>query len=228
MARPRSGAGLDKLLAHQPWHSLIPHIARVGADATTALERLRTYSTRVLEWNRGVSNIVSRNDEHRFVERHIAESIEPAHWLAASGAKRWLDFGSGAGLPAIPLALIGIGPSWTLVESRRMKTLFIRKAVEELELSGVDVVNSRLETLAEDDARKGAYDGFTSRATLSLEPTLVIAAGFVRSGGHAFLWKGSHREEEMRTGEHWREAWELDGLLGIGSGQTVVARFIRK
>ena len=228
MTRQRSGPGVDKLLARQPWDSLIPHIARVGADPVAALERLRAYSARVLEWNRSVSNIVSRNDEHRFVERHIAESIEPAHWLAASGAKRWIDLGSGAGLPAIPLAAIGIGESWTLVESRRMKTLFLRKAIEELGLKRVEVVLARIETMAEDQARRDAYDGFISRATIALDPTLVIAAHFVRPGGHAFLWKGSHREEEMRAGTGWRDSWELDGLLGIGSGQTVVARFIRK
>ena len=38
--------------------------------------------------------------------RHLLESVEPAHWLKECGATRWLDFGSGAGLPAIPLALL--------------------------------------------------------------------------------------------------------------------------
>ena len=198
----------------------------MSADA--AIDHLKTYARLLVEWNRGVSNLISRNDEQRIVERHIAESIEPAAWLKASPATRWLDFGSGAGLPAIPLLIAGVGPNWTLVESRRMKTLFVRKASESLELTNIEVVVARLEYLVTETARLGAYDGFTSRATLALGPTLVLAARFIAPGGTAFLWKGSQREKEMVDDPRWQEFWVFDGLLGIGNGQAVVARFTRK
>ena len=182
----------------------------------------------LIDWNRRVSNLISRNDEERIVERHIAESVEPAAWLKASPATRWLDFGSGGGLPAIPLALVGVGPRWTLVESRRMKTLFLRKTVETLELQDINVVASRLETMANEVGRDDTFDGFTSRATIALAPTLMLAARFVAPGGVAFLWKGSKRESEMKADLRWQDCWELDGLLGIGEGQTAVARFTRR
>lgn len=172
--------------------------------------------------------MISRNDEQRIVERHIAESIEPAAWLKASPATRWLDFGSGAGLPAIPLVIAGVGSSWTLVESRRMKTLFMRKATETLGLKNIEIVVARLEYMVTETERLGAYDGFASRATLALGPTLVLAAKFIAPGGTAFLWKGSQREKEMADDQRWQEFWEFDGLLGIGNGQAVVARFTRK
>jgi 16S rRNA (guanine527-N7)-methyltransferase len=198
----------------------------VNADAT--ILRLKAYARLLLEWNRGISNLISRGDEQRIVERHIAESVEPAAWLKASPAKRWIDFGSGAGLPAIPLVVAGVGPRWTLVESRRMKTLFMRKAIESLGLGDIEVVVARLEHLVGETKYLGAYDGFTSRATLALGPTLVLAAEFVVPGGTAFLWKGSQREKEMAADPRWQRSWEFDGLLGIGNGQTVVARFTRK
>jgi len=44
-------------------------LQQVGApDVAGALDRLKTYTRLMLEWNRGVSNILSRNDEHRFVD----------------------------------------------------------------------------------------------------------------------------------------------------------------
>jgi 16S rRNA (guanine527-N7)-methyltransferase len=181
----------------------------------------------LLEWNGRVSNLISRNDVSRLVERHFTESVEPAHWLSASGAKLWLDLGSGGGLPAIPLAMLGVGNHWTLVESRRNKTLFLQKAVQDLKLHGIEVMRDRIENLP-DPTPEAMFDGFTSRATMPLEVTLEQAARFVRPGGNAFLWKGSRRDEEMAAGEHWRESWDLDGLLGVGSAGTVVARFIRK
>jgi len=198
----------------------------VSPEAT--ILRLKAYTKLLVDWNRAVSNLISRGDEQRIVERHIAESIEPAAWLKSSPATRWLDFGSGAGLPAIPLALVGVGPRWTLVESRRMKTLFVKKATETLGLSDIEVVVARLEHLTHETVRLGAYDGFTSRATLALGPTLVLAAQFVGPGGVAFLWKGSQREKEMTDDPRWQQFWEFDGILGIGNGQAVVARFIRK
>ena len=198
----------------------------MGPDVT--IERLKAYAKLLIEWNRGVSNLISRNDEQRIVERHIAESIEPAAWLKASPATRWLDFGSGAGLPAIPLVIAGVGSSWTLVESRRMKTLFMRKATETLGLKNIEIVVARLEYMVTETERLGAYDGFASRATLALGPTLVLAAKFIAPGGTAFLWKGSQREKEMADDQRWQEFWEFDGLLGIGNGQAVVARFTRK
>jgi 16S rRNA (guanine527-N7)-methyltransferase len=222
------GTGVGKLIDRQPWDSLIPHLLKAGVSAETTMERLKAYAKLLIEWNRGVSNLISRNDEQRIVERHIAESVEPAAWLKASPATRWLDFGSGAGLPAIPLSIAGVGPRWTLVESRRMKTLFVRNAVDKLVLDGIEVVVARLENMVEEAERLRAYDGFTSRATLALGPTLDLAARFIAPGGTAFLWKGSKREHEMTADPRWQANWEFDGLLGIGVGQTVVARFTRK
>jgi 16S rRNA (guanine527-N7)-methyltransferase len=216
------------LLGRQPWDLLTPHLLRAGADIVEVLPRIRRFAEFLLEWNRGFSNLISTSDEGRLVQRHILESIEPAHWIKSSGARRWLDFGSGGGLPALPLALAGVGESWTLVESRRNKTLFLRKMIQEFGLTGIGVELARLESLSSEAGRLGKFDGFTSRATLRLGPTLALAADWVSAGGHAYLWKGSRREQEMAEDRRWEALWDLDDVLAIGGGQTVVARFVRR
>ena len=216
------------LLDRQPWESLVPHLLKVGAVPGEVMPRLRRYCELLIQWNRKVSNLISRNDEPRVVSRHILESIEPASWLQEAGVDRWLDFGSGGGLPAIPLAIAGVGAHWTLVESRRTKTLFLRKAIEDLEISNVTVALGRLEELVGTREYAYAYNGFTSRATLPLNPSLTIAAPLIRPGGKAFLWKGGKREAEMAEDSSWRVNWDFDGLLGIGDGTTAVARLTRK
>ena len=182
----------------------------------------------LLEWNRSVSNIMSKNDEGRIIERHLLESAAPAHWLRESGAQRWIDFGSGAGFPAVPLVIAGVGGSWTLVESRRTKTLFVRKAIQDIGLSGFTVINDRLENLVLGPDHAGEFDGFCSRATMRLGPTLAMAARLVRTGGNAFLWKGSGLEQERTKDSTWGVEWDSAGTLPVGTGVNVVARFIRK
>ena len=224
----RAGGSVEDVLARQPWELLRAPLRGAGVDVGVALERLRRYARLLLEWNRSVSNIMSKNDEDRIVERHLLESVAPARWLAVARCARWLDFGSGAGFPAIPLALAGVVGSWTLVESRRTKTLFIRKTIQDIKLDDFTTVNDRLENIAADPDRIGTFDGFTSRATMRLGPTLALASRIVSSGGSAFLWKGSGRGDEMDKDPRWRDAWEFTGILGVGSGLNVVARFVRK
>jgi 16S rRNA (guanine527-N7)-methyltransferase len=212
-----------------PWAVLRPLLAGAPGGEDAAMGRLRAYALELLKWNRGVSNLISRHDESRLVERHMAESLAPASLLRESGCARFLDLGSGAGLPAIPLAIAGVGEHWELVESRRNKTLFIRKALQQCQLSGIVVTCSRLETLLEESASDHACDGFTSRATLTVGPTLELAARCVGAGGKAFLWKGSSFEQEMReSAEIWGRDWMFVAAHTILAGPNVVVVFSRR
>jgi len=167
---------------------------------------------------------MSQNDEQRFVERHLIESLGPLVAMRETGHERWLDIGSGGGLPAIPLALAGLGRRWVLVESRRMKTLFLQKVKQEMKLDHVEMVCARIEKMEPPEP----FMGVTSRATLSLASTLNEAARFVATGGTAFLWKGERRFDEMREDASWRERWAEERTLPLPDTSTVVMSFIRK
>jgi 16S rRNA (guanine527-N7)-methyltransferase len=219
---------LEGLLDRQPWPDLAASLERAGFGGSERLDRLRAYARLLITWNREVSNLISPKDEGRFVDRHLRESVDAAGWMREAGAERWLDLGSGGGLPAIPLLLTGVGSSWVLVESRRTKTLFLRRVLQDLEIPNVKVINERLENIATHAEYAAGFDGFTSRATLTLGPTLELATTVVRPDGSAFLWKGSRREEEMAAVASWREAWDYDGERPVGVDQTVVCRFVRK
>lgn len=211
-----------------PWDSLRPLVPGDDAARDKVIERLRTFTSELLGWNQGVSNLVSRDDEPRLVERHIAESLAGVSIINGLGCKQLLDFGSGGGFPAIPLALAGVGERWTLVESRRNKTLFLKRAVQALGLEHVRVVTGRLETLDEEAAERLQVDALTSRATLKLGATLALAARFVRAGGHAILWKGSGVQDELAAVEPAiRAQWSEPELHVIGDGPSSVVVFKR-
>lgn len=215
---------IARILDRQPWAMLEAPIAAAGIDPAPVMDRLRGYARLLIHWNRSVSNLLSKNDERRFVERHLCESLAPLGTMAAGGIERWLDIGSGGGLPAVPLALAGLGRHWTLVESRRMKTLFLLKVKQELALDSIDVICARIEKLEPSEPVMGV----TSRATLSLTPTLSEASRFVATDGKAFLWKGERRLAEMGPGAAWRADWTEDATIELPETPTVVVTFTRK
>lgn len=218
---------VERALKAQAWDALRPHVSGLEVSGDQLLARMRRYCELLLQWNRKVSNLISRNDEHRLVGRHVLESLAPAAWLGDNPRGEWMDLGSGGGLPAVPLILAGIGEQWTLVESRRTKCLFLRRVIQEMKLTNVAVEQARIEDLAGAPEFAGRFQGFTSRATLSLDETLEIAPWFVRPGGRAFLWKGSRLEQELAGKGRWREHWTLEESRPVGDEQTVVASFLR-
>ena len=226
-ARPRdaSPAALERLLDSQDWGALAPLIPPTVDSLDAVLARLRAHCRTLLAWNRRVSNLMSKNDEPRIVARHVAESLAPARWIYELGIDEWLDFGSGAGFPALPLAISGIGRRWVLVESRRPKILFLRKVLSEIDVvgRGIEVVGARLETIGADSYQVG---GFTARATERLTQTLAMAASFVTPGGSAFLWKGSRWQEEIQD-RSWSNHWRLVEERPIPNTPILVSRFIR-
>jgi 16S rRNA (guanine527-N7)-methyltransferase len=217
------------MVERMDWNRLRPLLEGGPVDAEQVLSRLKVFATELLRWSQGVSNLISHNDEPRLVDRHIAESLAGVSIVNSLVPNRLVDFGSGGGFPAIPLALAGVGKHWTLVESRRNKTLFLRRALQELALGGIEVVTGRLEVLVQEDRGKLACDGFTSRATMKLGPTLELAATIVRPGGHAILWKGSGFQEELAaTAASWRADWTEPTLHPIGDGPNSISVFERK
>jgi 16S rRNA (guanine527-N7)-methyltransferase len=235
------------ILSRQPWadvEKLLP-----GEAGKAIYDRQRRFVELLLQWNRSVSNLISQNDENRIVTAHLAPSVEPAEWLRSHEYANWLDFGSGGGFPALPLAICGVGTAWDLVESRRTKTLFLRRACEQLALAGVRIFAARLEDLllelvgGEPDANPAGtarmsptqptqalrppYDGFTSRATMSLGPTLRLAHSMVRPGGAAFLWKGSRLDDEIEQAGDALDGWTESERRVLVNGQTTLIKFTR-
>ena len=219
----------ERTLARQPWESLRPLLAGEHAEQDRVLARLRAFALELLQWNRGVSNLISHTDEPRLVERHIAESLAGAQVLRGLACGHIVDLGSGGGFPALPLAIAGVPGRWTLVESRRNKTLFLRRALERLELRDIVVMTGRLEVLVDSEFAALQCDGFTSRATMKAAPTLELAARIVRPGGHAVLWKGSGLEQELGESDAgWRLTWTEPVTHRIGDGPNTLSVFERR
>lgn len=154
-------------------------------------------------------NLVSRGDREDIYGIHIAECIGYASVLGLAGGQRWIDVGTGGGLPGLVLAALRPDTQWTLLDSVGKKTDAVRSFAEELSLDNVVVINGRAEDLAHESALREQCDGAISRAVAGL-PTLVeVLIGFVKLRGLVVAAKGPRWVEEL---EEAREAFRVLGL----------------
>jgi len=120
------------------------------------MKRFEHYHNLLYTTNRKV-NLVSRNiPSDRYWVQHFLDSLVALECLDLEG-KFVLDFGSGGGLPGIPLKLAVPDFNLTLLESVQKKSRVLREFVDALSLSATNVEASRLEDYAY-VARRPSYD----------------------------------------------------------------------
>jgi 16S rRNA (guanine527-N7)-methyltransferase len=178
--------------------SLAPAIAIEPAEAKRVRLELEGFLEELLAWNRD-SNLVAAGDLGRLASRHVLESLSALQVLDPLRPARVVDVGSGAGFPAVPLAIAR--PAWEVhaIESRRRKALFLQRIAERLEHGNLVAHMERAERIALPSDRLA--DVVTARAVARIGELLPVIAPLVRAGGHAVLFKGSGHAEE-------RASWE--------------------
>lgn len=169
-------------------NALLAQAGMAAVDDPTA-EQLGAYVSLILRWN-ARTNLTAIRDEEGILSRHIIESIALARLLPA-GVRTMLDFGSGAGLPGIPVAVCRPEIHVTLAESQGKKAAFLREAVRVLGLSAA-VHADRAQTLAV------PFDCVAMRAVDRMAQAVPTAAGLVKPGGWLALMTTEGELERMK------------------------------
>src|SRR5712664_1169672 len=116
----------------------------------TLIPQLSAYLDLLLKWN-ARTNLTAIRDPEEIVRRHFGESLFAVQHLNPAtpdpGPGTLLDFGSGAGFPGLPIALLRPDLQVTLAESQNKKAAFLREAVRTLNLPNVEVWAARVEAL---------------------------------------------------------------------------------
>ena len=128
------------------------------------IDKLKTYEKLVLEWNNRF-NLISKSSVEFIWERHIEDSLQLCQFITTEDEILY-DFGSGAGFPAIVIAIVAeeLFPNLrvSLVESIGKKATFLNEVKNVLGLN-ITVYNDRIEKLKLPKA-----DIISSRALASL------------------------------------------------------------
>ncbi|AHG20240.1 16S rRNA methyltransferase [Chania multitudinisentens RB-25] len=153
-------------------------------------QQLLGYVGMLDKWNKAY-NLTSVRDPQQMLVRHILDSIVVNPYLQGS---RFIDVGTGPGLPGIPLAIVRPDAHFTLLDSLGKRVRFLRQVQHELGLKNIEPVQSRVEAFMPEPP----FDGVISRAFASLQDMLSWCHHLpVKGQGYFYALKGVRPEDEL-------------------------------
>jgi 16S rRNA (guanine527-N7)-methyltransferase len=152
------------------------------------VEPLARYARLVLEANAKFNLTGARSAEQ--LVPHIVDSLTVVPYIKPP----YIDIGSGAGLPGIPVAML-TGADTVLLEATAKKAAFLGAALEALHLETARAIVGRAEDAGRDPGLRG-FQSATVRAVASAPAALELAAPFLAVGGLAVLQRGAAEPAE--------------------------------
>ncbi|WP_295668857.1 16S rRNA (guanine(527)-N(7))-methyltransferase RsmG [uncultured Haemophilus sp.] len=167
------------------------------------------------KWNKAY-NLTSVRDPQEMLVKHILDSIVVSPYLQG---ERFIDVGTGPGLPGLPLAIINPTKQFVLLDSLGKRISFIRNAVRELGLTNVEPVLSRVEEYQPEQK----FDGVLSRAFASLKDMTDWCHHLPKQDGYFYALKGIYHEDEVQELE---KKFEVKDVITLNVPELVGERHL--
>lgn len=181
-------------------HKLIDGAKELGIDLTPAqMEQFELYYRELVDWNKRM-NLTAITDYDEVQVKHFLDSFT---LVLASGEPfrksklRFLDIGTGAGFPGIPLKIVFPTIELILIESTGKKTTFLHHLLDVLSLNDVTVLNERAESLAHRDDYREQFDIVACRGVAILATACELTLPFCKQGGVFIAQKKGTIDEEV-------------------------------
>jgi 16S rRNA (guanine527-N7)-methyltransferase len=166
------------------------------------------YLSILIKWQKA-HRLVGSTDPMWIVEHLFLDSLLFLRLLPSS-VRTLADVGSGAGLPGLPLKIVRAELEVVLIESRRRRATFLATAIREMKLSGIRVLEGRLENVAADLGQR--LDAVVMRCAGDVE-SMIPAAATITTRDGIVIASGPPAPRQLSLGE-----WVT--VQGVTSGTT--------
>ncbi len=148
------------------------------------------------------TNLVSNAKLDVVYKEHVLDSLTLLHSIEEDHPASLIDIGSGAGFPALILAIARPQLHVSLVESIGKKCRFLEQTITKLDLDNdrVRVLCERAELLAHKLQLRETFDYATARAVAALPIVSELTLPFLKVGG-VFLAQRSKRQAVQEQDE---------------------------
>ena len=183
-------------------HALTQDVKNLLGFKLTAnqLAALECYEEQLLDWNTRF-NLTAIQEPEKIRTKHFLDSLTCLIAMRESPMEKVIDVGSGAGFPGLPLKIISPRMQLTLVESVKKKADFLAHMVRTLELSDVEILQERVETVGQIIVHRQKYDWAIARAVAMMPVLAEYLIPLVRVGGAAIAMKGENAPAEVQSAE---------------------------
>jgi len=148
------------------------------------------YVQLLVKWNKAY-NLTSVRDPQEMLVKHILDSLVIGDKLQG---EKFIDVGTGPGLPGIPLAILYPDKNFVLLDSLGKRITFLRQVVFQLKLENVTPVQSRVENYNGETV----FDGVLSRAFASITDMITWCSHLIDEKGCFYALKGQYPLEEIK------------------------------
>ena len=154
------------------------------------IKLLIQYIELLIKWNKAY-NLTAVRDPNEMLIKHILDSLMVGQHINGS---RFIDVGTGAGLPGIPLSILYPEKNFVLLDSLGKRITFLRQVVFQLKLKNVTPVLSRVEKYQPEEP----FEGVLSREFSSLNDMVTWCHHLISvDKGRFFALKGQYPGDEI-------------------------------
>lgn len=161
-----------------------------------------SYFEMLVEKNK-VMNLTAITEFDDVLLKHFSDSVSVVmsfpslrEYFSSGSGFSFIDIGTGAGFPGIPLKLIFPSAKVTLMDSLGKRVVFLNDVISELGLTNIEAVNMRAEDAGILPEYREKYDFCFCRAVAKLNIISEYAVPLVKKDGYFIPYKSGNIEEE--------------------------------
>ena len=147
------------------------------------IKQFDQYYDLLVEWN-SFMNLTAITEFDEVCQKHFLDSLSivkayPNHYFEEN-TFQFIDIGTGAGFPSIPIKIVFPNLKFTLVDSLNKRIKFLNQVILDLSLNNISALHGRAEDLAQQKEYREHYDFCVSRAVANLATLSEYCLPFVK------------------------------------------------
>lgn len=220
----------DPSVEHLDAETLCRGAASLGLTLDdTRVDMFRRYYHALLEWNSRM-NLTAVTGWEQVQRRHFLDSLSLSCVVETCHLEegRFIDVGSGAGLPGIPMRIAFPRMNGVLLDATSKKVRFLSHMIESLPLTGLEARHGRAEELAHLPDFREQFDLVVSRAVAPMPVLAELTLPFCRPGGHVVVHKTESAVVEIDEARYAIDTLggEVRDTISIDSGDSDSGRLL--